>query len=419
MIELVVSKNVLSDILYENKTFKRALSDQCFSKKEYSNLRRTISGLVGCELRHHFLLKKVLDKLHIDLALDERTYLYLALANNHFLKALNIKAVNDYLGGIFKEKYDKIEFLLNPELSLFDYLDINKKSFDYISIRFNLPKWLLKSWAKEIGLSKTYRIIHVLSMPISQTYRVNPYNEKAKDYLEKNKSLLGNEIYPGVVSIPRKIVHQHEELRGDHLFEIDYHIKKLVDHVQSELLEEVCVYSDEDDSLPLELLARSKDRLGINVVCPNYDERTKLVRSVRLQKAKNINVFKANDVVSMKTGISRKSELFYCFPKSSSYTFINKYPDYIIRFRNTSIDWFVKNQETALERCSEFICDGGELIYMVNTLNHRETKDIVSRFLQMHPSFKMVKENQILPDKTSGGFLYYAILKLENHHAED
>ena len=53
MVELLVSKNVLSDILYENKTFKRALSDQCFSKKEHSDIRRAVSGLVGCELRHH------------------------------------------------------------------------------------------------------------------------------------------------------------------------------------------------------------------------------------------------------------------------------------------------------------------------------------------------------------------------------
>ena len=121
----------------------------------------------------------------------------------------------------------------------------------------------------------------------------------------------------------------------------------------------------------------------------------------------------------MKTGISRKSEIFYCFPKSSSYTFINKYPDYIIRFRNTSIDEFVKNQQDSLEKCAEFICDGGELVYMVNTLDHRETKDIVSRFLQMHPSFTLVKESQILPDKTSGCFLYYAVLKLENNNAED
>ena len=419
MVELLVSKNVLSDILYENKTFKRALSDQCFSKKEYKEIRKPVSGLVGCELRHHFLFKKVLDKLHMEFTLDERTYLYLALANNHFLKALNIKEVNERLRDIFHEKFDQIESLLNPELSLYEYVNIDKKSFDYVSIRFNLPKWLLKSWAREIGLSKTYRIIHFLTMPMNQTYRLNPFNESAQAILEKNKNLLGKEIYPGIVSLSRRVVQQNHELKGEHLFEIDYRIKELIDQNQSELLEEVSLYTDEDDSLALELLARSNNKLGINVVCPNYEERTNLVRSIRLQKAKNINVFKANDLASMKTGISRQCELFYCFPSSSSFAFINKYPDYIVRFRNTSIDAFVKNQQEALEKCSNFICDGGELVYIVNTLNHRETKDIVSRFIQMHPEFALVKENQILPDKTSGSFLYYAVLKLEKKDAED
>lgn len=419
MIELLVSKNVLSDILYENKTFKRALSDQCFSKKEHSNIRKVVSGLVGCELRHHFLFKKVLDKLHIELSLDERTFLYLALANNHYLKALNIKEVNEHLKDVFHEKYSQIEELLKPEFSLFDYININKKSFDYISIRFNLPKWLLKNWAKEIGLSKTYRIIHFLSKPSNLTYRLNPYNEHFREVIENNKDVLHNEVYPEVVEVSRKEMQQRPELKGDHLFPIDYQLKKMVDEVQSQLIEEVCIYSDEDDSLPLEELARSKGKLGVNVVCPSYEERTKLVRSIRLQKAKNMNVFKADDIVSMKTGISRKTELFYCYPKSSSYAYISKYPDYIIRFRNTSIDEFVANQKKALENCAEFICDGGELVYIVNTLNHRETKDVVQAFLQSHPSFKLKKEEQILQDKNLNSFLYYAVLKLENTHAED
>ena len=189
--------------------------------------------------------------------------------------------------------------------------------------------------------------------------------------------------------------------------------------MQNSLLEEVCVYSDEDDSLPLEELARSKNRIGINVVCPTYEERTKLVRSIRLQKAKNINVFKANDILSMKTGISRKSELFYCFPKSSSYALINKYPDYVVRFRNTLIDGFIENQKKALHNCAEFICDGGELVYIVNTLNQRETKEVVDAFLQSHQSFVLVKDEQIIPDKKNNLFLYWAILKLEKKNVED
>ena len=419
MIELVVAKDVLSEILYEDKSFKRALSDQVFSNKERSQLSASVAGLVGCELRHHFLLKKVLDKLGVELTLDERTYLYLALANNHFLKVLAVDKVNEKLKDVFAEKYQQISDILTTNQSLFDYVNINKKSFDYISIRFNMPKWLLKGFAKEIGLSKTYRIVHSLARPLDLTYRVNPYNEEAKHILEQNKDILKNEVYTDVVSVPRKAFAKNRSLKGDHLFKIDYHLKELVDTYQNQLIEEVSVYSDEDDSLVQELIARGKNKLGVNVVCPNYESRTKLVRSVRLQKAKNINVFKANDVVGMKTGISRKQEAFYCFPKSSSYTYINMYPDYIVRFRNTQIDQFVLNQQRALDNCAEFICDGGELIYIVNTLNHRETHDVVNRFLQTHPSFKLVKENQFVPEKNYGSFLYYAVLKLEANHVED
>lgn len=419
MTELLVSKDVLSEILYENKTFKRSLNDQCFSKKEYAQYKKVVAGLVGCELRHHFLFKKVLDKLHLELSLDERIYLYLALANNHYLKAINISEMNAFIEDVYQDKFVYVKDVLSPELSLIDYLNINKKSFDYLSVRFNLPKWLLKSWVKEIGLSKTYRVIHHLFKVTNPIYRINPYNEHAKEILKKNKDVLSNEILENVVEVSRKVLHQSPELKGEHLFEIDPNLKRLVDEKQNSLLEEVCIYSDEDDSLPLEELARSNQHLGINVVCPTYEERTKLVRSIRLQKAKNINVFKANDAVSMKTGISRQSELFYCFPKSSSYSFINKYPDYIVRFRNTMIDGFIENQKKALDLCSQFICDGGELVYVVNTLDQKETRDVVNAFLASHPSFVLIKDNQIIPDKKYNSFLYYAVLKLEKKNVED
>ncbi len=416
MIELLVAKSVLSDILYENKTFKNALSDQCFSKKEHSNIRRVVTSLVGCELRHHFLLKKVLDKLNLKTNLDQRTTLYLALANNHFSRSLNVKNVNEHVKELFKENYSQIEFLLDEKLSLFEYLNINKKSFDYISIRFNLPKWLLKSFAKEVGLSTTYKIIRQIALPINPTYRKNPYNDKYAQLLEEKKDLLGEDIYPGIVEISKKTMKENRELQGEHLFEIDYRVKKVIDTMHNQFLEEVAVYSDEDDSLPLELLASSKGKLGINVVCPTYDSRTNLIRSIRLQKKRNINVFKANDLISMKTGISRDVELFYCFPKSSSYSFINKYPDYIVRFRNNQIDALVENQKKSIELCSEFVCDGGELIYLVNTLDERETKQVIHSFLDKHPEFEIVREKQFLPEEKCGGFLYAACLKKVAKH---
>ena len=419
MLELCIAKDVLSEILYENKTFKHALHAKCFSNNEYKKYKTIVSALVGCELRHHFLIKKVLSKLGVDLTSEERIVLSLAITNNHFLKRLPQKDVNEYLKGVFHEKYPLIVHVLDEKLSLFDYVEIEHRSIEFLSLKFNLPKWLLKNFIKEIGLSKTYRIAQTLSKPLNQTYRANPYNEKAKSILDNSKKILGQERYPSIYEVPRKLLREHPELNGEHLFRIDYHIKELIDEYQNELVGEVSVYAEQDDSLVLELLARSKNKLGVNVVCPNYEERTNLVRSVRLQKAKNIYVFKANDVTSMKTGISRKQELFYCFPESSSYSFINVYPDYIVRFRSNIIDGFVNKQKDALEKCSNFVCDGGSLIYLVDTMDYRETKEVTQCFLSSHPEFSLVKEKQMIPEKNHGSFLYYAILKLENQDGEN
>ena len=59
----------------------------------------------------------------------------------------------------------------------------------------------------------------------------------------------------------------------------------------------------------------------------------------------------------------------------------------------------IANQKEALNDASEFIEEGGNLIYMIPTMNKKESLQIMTAFLEAHPDFALVEQKQFLPLK--------------------
>jgi len=419
MIELVTSKQVLSEVLFEGVSFKKALRNSFTDANQKSDLRNIVSMLVGCELRHNILFKKMLSKTGLEYTLDERAYLYLALANHYFLKQLAEDKVQSFLKENLGEKYEKITGLFNVEGPVITYLELPEKSVDFMSVRFNVPRWIIKMWIGQIGLSATFRALLSLSKPVDQTYRLNPYDDKAKELLDKNVDSLTNIVTKDVVRILKKSYHRNAELRGDHLFPIDEHLKEMVDKYQDVLAQEVTLVSSSDDSLALELIARSNNKVGINIAALDYDDRANLVRYARVHKCRNVCVSNAKDLIAMKAAISRPTDIVYCNPKSSAFGLINAYPDHLIHLIKPELDALVSKQKEALENASNFVCNHGTLIYVVNTLSINETNNLVKEFIDKHEEFSLVEEQQFVAKNNYASFLYYAVLRYEQKEKND
>lgn len=416
MVELVLAKDVLKEILFENKSFKRSIKDKFSREKQLTNTRKIVSSLVGCELRHHLLLKKVIKKSRVELNLDERSYLLLALANHYFYKGLSEKGVNKDLLDVFGEKYQQIRPLFSVDGELINYLEIGKNTIDYLSIRYNTPKQIVISFTRDLGISRTQRCLRAMSHACDFTYRLNPYCEQAREYIKRNEDLLGIEAAPDVVYIDKKVLREHSELAEPTVFEIDPNLKTLVDKYHNDLIDEVTVYSGEDDSLIFELLSRKNKNLGINAATPNYEERLRLLKFIRTIKNKNINIFNGHDFASLRSGISRPTELVYCYPKSTSFSKMNHSPDYLIHYDEKHVSELVKTQKEAIKNCSKFVCENGYLIYIVDTMNVDESTKIVRSFLKDNPNFSLIEQRQYIASIHHPYLLYYAVLKLEDQN---
>ena len=61
--------------------------------------------------------------------------------------------------------------------------EYSKDSIDFLSLRFNTPKWLVKMWRKAYGDKLTYKILKANSKAPLNTVRINPFAVGAEEEL--------------------------------------------------------------------------------------------------------------------------------------------------------------------------------------------------------------------------------------------
>ena len=104
---------------------------------------------------------------------------------------------------------------------------------------------------------------------------------------------------------------------------------------------------------------------------------------------------------------------FFVAPKNTEFAEFRKSPDYFNRVDANALDGYLSNQLDSLISASDFVEDGGNLIYMVPTMNKKETVQIIDDFLKEKTDYKLVEARQFLPFDKYDSTLFIAILRKE------
>lgn len=400
-----IAIEVLDSILDKQIPFNLATKNVLDKYSVPLDERNNVTGLVGCELRHHLLFETLINE---ELELEEgisRSAILLLLANHHFynkydeqeLLAISSKETNlevKVLQQFLDNHQDKNELIPAK---------YQKGSFEYLSLRYNTPVWLVKMLNKHYGRGLAFKVLQINTRPVVQSYKINGI-EQGKVLLNPNFTAAPVDdmvLYVGKGSAKGTDFYKNKEIIPEKMA-----FKTILDSINVKPMSSIAYFSGYSNTMYIDLALRVPE-CHIDVISPDITLATEVRRHISIYGLKNVTPFEEK-AANLLACISNKVDYFFMLARNSNFELLRTNADYFLRFSRDELDGIMNEQRYSLEEAASLINDGGELIYMIPTLNKKESKQIINEFLLIHRDFSLIEERQHFPFEELNSTLYVA-----------
>lgn len=293
----------------------------------------------------------------------------------------SVKLVNAVLRNVSRNK-EKIEF---PS--------IEEDPVDHISIKYSFPSWLIKRWYERFGLEDTVKLCVYFNEEASVAIRTNTLkisrNELKKKLEEEGIESKESNICPDglIVSFVENSVFESTAFKKG-LFlaqsESSQLVARIVSPSEKALIIDACaapgvktthlaqlvndkafIKAFDIHDHKIKLIRKNCDRLGINCV-ESFKKDARLIK----QDYNEMADFLLLDVPCTETGVLRKPDIRW------------KKEEYMIKE-------VAELQLELLSQTSLCVKRNGVIVYSTCSINQEENLDIIEKFLNKNPQFKL------------------------------
>jgi 16S rRNA (cytosine967-C5)-methyltransferase len=282
--------------------------------------------------------------------------------------------------------------------------DITEDPALHLAVVQSHPLWLVERWVRKMGVEETLKICIFNNQISPLTLRTNTLKISRKDLIEK---LRGNALEPFPTSLSEEgILLKHPPPTSELPFmkgglyiiqdEASQLVTSIVDPKPGKRILDACaapggktthmaqkmenrgeIYAMDLSQGKLDLIEEICQRLGIKIVSTIKGDATKplpIPQGLRFDRV-------LADVPCSGFGTLRKN------------------PDLKWRRREEDIKRLSELQFSILNNLSNYVNEGGVLIYSTCTVFCEENEDVVEKFLGEHPEFYLGRIDRILPEK--------------------
>lgn len=298
-----------------------------------------------------------------------------------------------------------------------EYPSAESDIIKYLSVRYSFPEWMTKKLINQYGADSAEEFMRESNLPHGIDIRVNTLLTSAAELSEiLQEKGIKNKLSDRALNIISVFANMNltslEEYKKG-LFSLqNSSSKKAVDILNpqpGELLIDVCaapggkscaaaeimknkgkIYSFDIHRHKIELIEKSAQRLGINIICADV-----------------------NDASVLNTNFIKKADKVIIDVPCSGIGVIHKKPDIKWTRREEDIKELKAVQKKILSVSSKYVKPGGSLLYSTCTVFREENQDNVNEFLEHNPEFIKEHEEQILTGKSgeSGFYICKMVLK--------
>ena len=402
MKRFLAAHKVLNQILKDNVSFSLAMRNEFNNEKNKVINRHDVATLVGCALRHHLIFAKRINDQYKDLTTEQFSYFSIALANHLFTKVEDEKKVNKEftrLSGI----NDFADFITSINSEDLIPEEIKKDDIEYLSYRYNTPSWLVRMWKKHYDDDISLRLLKANSKPMDKFYM-------AKDQYDFSTGFEASKI-PGIY---KKEKGSNRDTKDLLIANPAY--KYAIDQMYIDPLRGLLIYSEVTSPIFNHLyqyLSKFSKADYIAGTPSAFFEGKHVLKELGLS---SVNIYECPSSAIL-TVASKPVHTFIVLPNNSRYSLLREKPEYFLNIKQEDLDSFIENEKNTLQNAAPFVEEGGQLLYIIDTISRKESYGVIRDFLNKNKEFTLLDQKQFLPCNSLGCSTYFAILvkKGENH----
>jgi len=408
---LALKEIIVNDVLFST-ALKKALTECPLPPEGESFMRAAVS----CELHHHLLLSRLVTDSGLAFSADDRFLVLLVLANHIFLKRRPSTESLNFLvqeicvpGAAVDEVALRAFFAPLGDAATVMPKNITPDSEVYLSLKFNTPEWLIRMWKKHYGQPVTLKILSANTRPVIPACRVNTL-ETTREEILKDPDFVAGPIDDTVVyrgQGPLKKKSQYAECK---VFQQRFGVTHIIDSLHFEPRQSVLIYEERPNAVYIEIAVCGHNEVLLNVAANSMERRLDIRKAARDYNIQNIEVFESTPSLLI-THVSQPVDAVIYIADCSKFDLIRSLPDFFIHFRQSNLDNLIAKQNAGIEECAKLVAPGGRLCYAVNTINNKESHQLVADFLARHPDYTLENERQYLPFDQFNMALYFAVLR--------
>ena len=284
------------------------------------------------------------------------------------------------------------------------YPDIRENPVLHISVVESHPLWLVRRWIEEVGLEETMKICAFNNQISTLTLRTNTLKINRKDLIEKLK---GKELKPFPCSFSEEGVLLEEspptsELpflkEGFYIIqdEASQLVTSILDPKPREYILDACAAPGGKTTHIAQRVKDEGEIYALDLTKGKLDQIEEMCRRLGIKIAKTMKGDAAN---ALPIPREMKFDRVLADVPCSGFGTLRRNPDLKWRRKEEDIGRLSILQSSILRNLARYVKKGGILVYSTCTVFHEENEDVVEKFLDGHPEFRLDQISESLPKK--------------------
>ena len=406
------SYKIIFHILIKKDSFRSSLNNFLLTNVRNSREIKDIETVYLIFFKNYYFYKKLTQNFLNKATPSLITYMGVSFICPKYIKYNDINESIAFLKIALKNNKEK--YTEELEQALLDYKnnnnyqlkDIKKGSVECLSILFNLPEWFVQMTLSQYDKEKAKEIFYSFKGK-SQRYYLQSKLENLDDINDdvlKSFKKIDNNLYikekDGQELIKKGIfVKSHEFF--EYIFKND--LKQINKYVT--------LYQSEKGNFFYRFLNEYLYKNNVlNLAFASFYENPNSIKNVAPKNIDNLFIYEST-VGQLIAHLNFKQDAIFYIPKSTNFQKFYSCPEYFVNFEQNNIDGLIKDQKEGLKEISDFAAHNGILVYAVETIDKKETSDVINGFLSNATDFELINSEFIFPKNGNKIFGYYAIMK--------